>query len=58
MKEEKRWKKTEVSLGSFKQGINHCDSLSLSIPLPGTHTNTHLNIHQYKESRQKISDSL
>lgn len=30
MKEEKRWKRTEVSKRSFKRGINHFDSLCLS----------------------------
>lgn len=26
---ERRWKETEVTAGSFKQGINHFDSLSV-----------------------------
>lgn len=31
MKEERRWKRTEVSKRSFKRGINHFDSLSVSL---------------------------
>lgn len=42
-KEERRWKRTEVSKRSFKREINHFDSLSVSLLCTRRH-----KVSQYK----------
>lgn len=51
--EERRWKKTEVSVGSFKRGINHFDSLSVSLSQPCVHACTHTHAWQHEESQYR-----